>query len=133
MATTTHAATVRTMSRWRRVRMAIGQNLFQRWQQIPVCPNLPLAEAAQHAAHRVEERRRARARHAGTGIEAGSNEGARAVDRQRRRVSRERSPDAALEQIIFDVRSVKRADGFAVLLQVGADGANRLRAGKIAD
>ena len=48
-------------------------------------------------------------------------------------VGAEVAPDAVLRQVLLDVRQVERRHGRAVILQVLADGAQRLRPGEIAD
>ena len=55
------------------------------------------------------------------------------VDRQRRDVPRELVEQPVLEEVLLDVRHVEGRDRRAALADVAADGAQRLRAGEVAD
>ena len=55
------------------------------------------------------------------------------VERQRGDVTREVVEEVVLEEILLDVRDVERGDRRAPLADVAADGAQRLRAGEVAD
>src|SRR6185436_6376159 len=63
----------------------------------------------------------------------GADEGARAVERQRRHVPAERRPLSVRIEVLLDVGEIEGRDGRIVSLEIRADRANRLRPGEVAD
>src|ERR1700682_1083664 len=62
-----------------------------------------------------------------------ANERARLVERQRRNVAAEIAPDAALVQMLLDVRRIKHGHSAAVFFQVSTHRPKRLRSGEVSD